>query len=208
MSLLLFKNDILFFQRILSVSNVYKGPLDGKWSADVDKADDEFDAKSAALKAELGSFDKRCERNIETLILPAQRLARRFLLAAAAFPLRTRIISATRTYAEQDALFAIGRTVQKGRHPVTKAKGGESNHNFSIAWDVGLFDASGHYLTGETKKESKAYADLAALVKAQVPGIEWGGDWKGFVDQPHYQLATGKSLKEVRKLFEAGTAFL
>lgn len=34
MSLHLFKSDVLFFQRILTVSGFYTGPLDGTWSPD------------------------------------------------------------------------------------------------------------------------------------------------------------------------------
>jgi peptidoglycan L-alanyl-D-glutamate endopeptidase CwlK len=40
--------------------------------------------------------------------------------------------------------------------------------------------------------EFKKYKELAAVVKqaAQAVGvpIEWGGDWKTFLDGPHFQL--------------------
>ena len=208
MSLPIVRKDVLFFQRILAVSGHYTGPLDGKWTAAVDAAERAFNAETLALRTELGAFDARSERNIETLIPGAQRLARLFLRAAAGFPFEARIISGTRTYAEQDALYAIGRTVQKNKRPVTNARGGQSNHNFSIAWDIGLFAADGRYLTGANKAEQRAYADMGARIKAGVPGLEWGGDWTGFVDPPHYQVVTGRSLAEVRRLFEAGEAFI
>lgn len=209
MSLPLFKNDVLFFQRILAVSGFYKGPLDGKWTAAVDVASTAFDAAAAALAVKLGTFDTRTEGNIATLLPKAQSAARQFMKAAAGFAFTVRIISGTRTYAEQDALYAIGRTVQKNKHPVTNAKGGQSNHNFSIAWDVGLFDGAGHYLTGATKKEQQAYADLATLIKAAKLGLEWGGDWVSFQDPPHFQVANGgKSVAQVRALFEAGKPYI
>jgi hypothetical protein len=50
----------------------------------------------------------------------------------------------------------IGRTVQKDRGTVTGAKGGQSNHNFGIAWDVGIFDRKKYY-EGNNKKEEQAY---------------------------------------------------
>jgi peptidoglycan L-alanyl-D-glutamate endopeptidase CwlK len=115
-------------------------------------------------------------------------------------PLTYKILSGTRTYAEQDAL-ADQRPV------VTKARGGQSNHNFGIAWDIGIFD-NGKYYTGSSAKEEKAYDDLAALIKANVSGLEWGGDWTSFVDKPHYQLATGKPVSQVRALLEAGKPYI
>ncbi|WP_311270795.1 M15 family metallopeptidase [Sphingobium sp. WCS2017Hpa-17] len=136
---------------------------------------------------------------------PAQKVAREFMRAAAGFRNTVKIISGSRTYAEQDALYAIGRTIQTNKSPVTKAKGGQSNHNFGLAWDVGIFEAAGRYMDGSKKGDEKAYADLAGLVKPVVANLEWGGDWTSFVDPPHYQLATGsKATAQVRALFESG----
>lgn len=204
MSLALLPADILFLQRTCAVCGCYSGPLDGKWSLNVQTAEDKLEAQAAALRTALGTFDTRTEKNIDTLMPPAQKVARQFMKEAAAFTLRASILSGTRTYAEQDALYAIGRTVQMNRKPVTKAKGGRSNHNFGIAWDVGLFDGSGRYLDGKTKGDDAAYKEFATFIKEKVANIEWGGDWKSFVDLPHYQLATGKSADVVRTTFEAG----
>ena len=206
MSLQLFKSDILFFQRILTVSGFYDGPLNGRWSSDVDKAEDEFDADYVATKNAYGELDKRTEKNIATLIPKAQKKAREFMKVAKGYKHDCRIISGTRTYAEQDQLYAIGRTIQKNHRPVTKARGGASNHNFSIAWDVGLFDG-GRYMDGKKKGDDEAYVELAALIKSQVAGLEWGGDWDSFYDPPHYQLATNLALEDVRAKFEDGLAY-
>lgn len=208
MSQSLTREEILYLQRTAACCGLYAGPIDGKWSPTVERAEQDLDAERQALRAAIGQFDPRTERNIATLMPPAQKAAREFMKAAASFPLTVRIISGSRTYAEQDALYAIGRTIRTSERSVTKARGGQSNHNFGVAWDVGIFDAAGKYYTGATKAEQKAYADLGALIKAKVAKIEWGGDWKSFVDMPHYQLATGaRSTAEVRKLFEAGKAF-
>ena len=204
MSVSLLPVDILFLQRSCAVSGCYAGPLDGKWSLDVQDAEDKLAAQATELRNSLGTFDARTEKNIATLLPAAQKIARQFMKEAASFSLRVSILSGTRTYAEQDALYAIGRTVQMNRKTVTNAKGGRSNHNFGIAWDVGLFDGTGHYLDGKKKSDQVAYADLASLIKQNIPNIEWGGDWRTFVDPPHYQLATGKSADQVRTTFEAG----
>src|SRR5690349_595619 len=158
MSLQLFKNDVLFYQRILSCAGHYSGPLNGKWTSAVDTASTAFDAETAGLKVKYGAADPRSEGYIITLLPAAQILARRFMRATAGFAYTVRIISGTRSYAEQDALYAIGRTVELKRKPVTKAQGGESNHNFSIAWDVGIFSSKGAYFTGANKTEQKAYS--------------------------------------------------
>nr|WP_295770097.1 M15 family metallopeptidase [Rhodoferax sp.] len=41
-----------------------------------------------------------------------------------------------RSCAEQDALYAQGRTAPGNK--VTNAKSGDSNHNFGIAFDIGV----------------------------------------------------------------------
>jgi len=110
-----------------------------------------------------------------------------------------RIVSGTRTYAEQNALYRKGRYGDPSPI-VTRARGGHSNHNFGIAWDIGIFQ-NGKYL-----KSSPLYVRAAALGKTR--SIEWGGDWTSFVDKPHYQLATGVSLAAVRSSFEEGRAFV
>lgn len=207
MSLGFSKTDILFVQRILAVAGFYAGPLNGKWNKDLDKAEEKFDVRFEKIKVAEGAVDPRSEKNISTMIPKTQVMARRALKAVAGFKYNCKIISGTRTYAEQNALYAIGRSV-KGKK-VTNARGGQSNHNFCIAWDVGLFSkATGNYLTGATAAEAKAYRDMAAIVKSKVPGLEWGGDWKSFKDQPHYQVATGMSLSQVRALFEKGKPFV
>jgi peptidoglycan L-alanyl-D-glutamate endopeptidase CwlK len=120
--------------------------------------------------------------------------------AAKGSPFVVKLLSGTRSYAEQDILF------QK-RPKVTNARGGQSNHNFGIAWDVGIF-VNGVYYEGKNAKEDKAYDDLANIIKAAVFDIEWGGDWKSFKDKPHYQLATSKTVQECRLLLEQGRAYV
>jgi peptidoglycan LD-endopeptidase CwlK len=200
MSAKLFETDILFLQRILAVSGFYTKSLNGKWTGDVDAAEQAFLAKYEQIKAKTGEFDPRTESCIMSLIPAAQIKAREFMNAVKGQTLTYRIISGTRTYAEQNALFAK-------KPKVTNARGGQSNHNFGIAWDVGIFD-NGKYYAGSTKKEEKAYDDLGALIKAKVAGLEWGGDWKTFVDKPHYQLATGKSVSQIRALLEKGKPYV
>lgn len=203
MSAPLFRDDILFYQRVLSVSGFYGGALDGRWTAEVEAADEAFAAEFNSIATELGAFDSRSEGNIRTLLPQTQRAARGFLTRAKQLTgFDVRIISGTRTYAEQDLLYRKGRG--SPGPIVTNAKGGQSNHNFAIAWDVGIF-RDGHYLTGDTTSDARTYKKLAELARGG--DLEWGGDWTSFRDMPHYQLRLGLTLGQMRSLFESGKPY-
>lgn len=89
-----------------------------------------------------------------------------------------------RSFAEQDALYAQGRT--KPGKIVTNAKGGQSNHNFGIAVDFCLTNKEG---TAAYWTVNKDWKRVAAIAKSK--GFEWGGDWTSFKDNPHLEY-TGK----------------
>ena len=147
------------------------------------------------------TFDERTENNLATLHPKAEALARSFLeKAAAALPagVAVKIISGTRSYKEQDALYAKGRTLPGPK--VTNARGGYSNHNFGVAFDIGLFQGA-KYL-----EESPLYAKLGPIGEAV--GLEWGGRWKSIQDEPHYQAKTGLTLAQMRERVAAGKAVL
>jgi peptidoglycan L-alanyl-D-glutamate endopeptidase CwlK len=148
-----------------------------------------------------GDVDARSGRMIATLLPQVQDIARALIVACRQRGIDCRIISATRTREEQDRLYAQGRTT-KGPI-VTNARGGYSNHNFGIAFDVGLF-AGNRYL-----EESSLYKVVGAL--GQELGLEWGGSWKSIVDEPHFQLrpawAKGMSEREMLAQFRNGRAF-
>jgi len=189
--------DVLFRQRMLACSGLNPGPLDGQWGAKTEAADKEFHAQALQIQTAGGTFDPRTEAVIATLLLKAQAKARDFMRVAGP---TCKLLSGTRTYAEQDALFTQ-------RPKVTNARGGQSNHNFGIAWDVGIF-LNGHYLTGANRAEEASYDALAQKIKASVQGLEWGGDWRSIVDKPHYQLPTGMTISQVRAAFESGKPFV
>jgi peptidoglycan L-alanyl-D-glutamate endopeptidase CwlK len=195
MSAQLFRDDILYLQRFLSCSGCYAGALDGVYGPVTSGGEQSF-ADQVEEIAQARRFDPRSEANIRSLQLRAQPLARRSLAALLDAGREARIISGTRTYAAQNALYRQGRFGNPGPI-VTKAKGGQSWHNFGLAWDLGLFDG-GRYLTA-----SAPYAAAAAIAK--IPGLEWGGDWTSFKDMPHYQVAAGGgAVSAARAAFEAG----
>ncbi|AQS83736.1 MAG: M15 family metallopeptidase [Acetobacter aceti] len=202
-------DDVVFFQRFCASCGLYGGAIDGVVHEDMRSASRKLKEQYEYIRDNEGKFDERSERNIESLLPVAQIIARRMLATSRdLYPLVVKIISGTRTYAEQNALYAIGRTIDPQKKKVTNARGGESNHNFGIAWDVGIFEENGRYMDGSKPNDSKAYQALATAAKAAIPELEWGGDWTSFVDPPHYQLKTGKNAKEIRASFEKGLPFL
>ena len=93
-----------------------------------------------------------------------------------------RITQGYRTIAEQDALYAKGRTAP-GKE-VTNAKGGSSFHNYGLAVDLANLVNDGKDINWEF--------DMFNLRPFAVKyGIEWGGDWKSLKDFPHFQIAYG-----------------
>ncbi|EUJ51783.1 M15 family metallopeptidase [Paenilisteria rocourtiae] len=87
-----------------------------------------------------------------------------------------------RSKAEQDALYAQGRT--KPGQIVTNAKGGQSNHNFGVAVDLCLYTNDGKNVVWETN--TKRWLRVVAIAKSV--GFKWGGDWTSFKDYPHFEL--------------------
>jgi len=199
MSAVIFRDDVRFLQRMLCSAGCFTGPANGIWSADLDTADAAFEKVSDEVAVTQGTFDSRSERNIRTLHPRAQAAARLFLTAVRAAGIDARIISGTRTYAEQDALYRIGRPPDASRKPVTNARAGQSNHNFGIAWDIAIFEG-GAYITAR-----RPYQQAAAFCP---PNVEWGGAWTTFPDPPHYQLALARPLREIRASFERGVSFV
>lgn len=168
-----------------------------------------YQAVVGPLPAEVAKAQDRVDDRSETAIAqlqPEVRTYARALVHAAAFAgIEIKVISGFRSYAEQDVLFAQGRT-RPGRR-VTNCKGGESNHNFGIAFDIGVFDGP-HYLP-----ESPSYDAVGALGKQL--GLEWGGDWTSLVDKPHFELRPGwaarlsehEMLAELRRRHDSDTPY-
>lgn len=94
-----------------------------------------------------------------------------------------------RSHAEQTLLYSIGRTV-KG-NIVTRAKAGESPHNFkpSMAFDVGF--SKGKVMDWS----SLLFIEFANILKERYAGtVTWGGDFQSFKDRPHFELTGWKKL--------------
>lgn len=122
------------------------------------------------------------EQYIEQLHPSIQRKARDFITGAIDHGFNLRITSGYRSIADQNTLYAQGRTTP-GK-VVTNAKGGESFHNFGLAFDV--FDTNKGY-----NLDWNALASVAANYELE------HGD-RGYVDLPHFQFRGGLSLSQVQ----------
>ena len=97
---------------------------------------------------------------------------------------RLRFSHVFRTNDEQDALY-------NKRPKVTNAKGGQSIHNYGLAFDIViLFDKDGNG-TFETAswKQDEYFGKVVSFFKKN--GYTWGGDWTSFKDNPHFQKDFG-----------------
>ena len=95
-----------------------------------------------------------------------------------------------RDFEQQDALYAQGRTT-KGRK-VTNARGGQSEHNFRLAWDC--VPLNGGKAEWGNKKAYKLMGEVAATL-----GIDWAGNWKSFKETAHFSYKAGKPFSYFKK---------
>lgn len=97
--------------------------------------------------------------------------------------------SGFRSIESQDRLFEKGRTSPGS--VVTKARGGESAHNYGMATDWVIFDQ----VSLQPVWENNRWGEYRDAVLAC--GLKWGGD---FNDRPHNQLKIGMSYKKLNEL--------
>ena len=83
----------------------------------------------------------------------------------------------------QNELYAQGRS--KPGPIVTYKRGGESNHNKlpAPALDVAFLLPD-----GEVSWSGLLLSKFARLMKAADARVQWGGDWPGFKDRPHFEV--------------------
>jgi peptidoglycan L-alanyl-D-glutamate endopeptidase CwlK len=108
-----------------------------------------------------------------------------------------KVICGTRTFEEQAALYAKGRTAPGPK--VTNAKPGSSMHNFGLAIDCGVFKGK-VYMDGSTPADAKL-ADLMhkhASTLCAKHKLRWGGNFKSIYDAPHFEYDTPYSLADLR----------
>ena len=111
--------------------------------------------------------------------------------------LRVKLLSGNRTWTEQRKLYAQGRTAPGKK--VTKARPGESWHNYGVAADL-CFRGATPFPDPDPKRSVEGAAlwgDFGAIAKGL--GFVWGGDW-GW-DYGHVRQSYGVELDEAQKIY-------
>jgi RHS repeat-associated protein len=144
----------------------------------------------------LSTGDKRADENIATLDSRIQDQMKSVVLMARlryGIDIRGGAEGGFRTYSQQDEIYARG---------ASKAKGGQSNHNFALAMDVAIYE-NNKYLSKGFEWQYKTYGDIA-----KKRGLMWGGDWKSFFDPAHVEYKHNLSMKQLRALPKDTNGFL
>jgi peptidoglycan L-alanyl-D-glutamate endopeptidase CwlK len=104
-----------------------------------------------------------------------------------------------RSIAEQDALYAQGRT--KPGPIVTNAKGGTSYHNYGLAIDFALLMPNGKSVSWDMLRDGDGdkVADwMEVVAEGKALGFTWGGEFESIYDPPHLEITFGLTTKQLR----------
>lgn len=128
-------------------------------------------------------------RNIEDLLPRTKDKALFFQQQCAEEGIDIIFTSTYRDIESQEALYAQGRT--KPGQIVTDARGGDSFHNYRVAFDV-VPVVNGKAVWGD----KQLWERIGVIGK--LCGLEWGGSWKGFKDRPHFQDTNGFTIADYK----------
>lgn len=129
-------------------------------------------------------------RKIGDLSTAVQGKCNRFAVECLKSGIDILITSTYRDKESQDALYAQGRT--EPGNIVTNAKGGQSFHNWRVAFDVVPL------INGKPVwNDDTLWLSIGHIGK--VCGLEWAGDWKKFTEKPHFQYTQGLTIKDFQK---------
>ncbi|MGH9426226.1 MAG: M15 family metallopeptidase [Terriglobia bacterium] len=96
------------------------------------------------------------------------------------------VTAGLRSVEEQERLYAIGRTSEPGKPILTKARGGESLHNFGLAVDLAPLGIDGVSVNWQ---DIGAWIELREFCAARQMRLQWGGNWS-IQDKPHVEVAS------------------
>jgi peptidoglycan hydrolase-like protein with peptidoglycan-binding domain len=197
------QNAISAFQERngIAVSEADKGKVDAQTLS-------ALEAAYEPTRVSLAKIDKR--NKTPHLMLEFRRKMGQFAEALTARGMEALITDAFRTFPEQDALFAKGRT--KGGKKVTNARGGESNHNYGMAVD--LYPViNDNVFTEPTPANKHRFEEIqqAIIDEAQRIGLTSGVTFSSLGDKPHVQLLSESGFNAKHKclpIFQAnGNSF-
>lgn len=121
-------------------------------------------------------------RDINELLPIVKKKCQEFLDACKSQGINVVVTGTYRSFEEQDALYAKGRTIPG--NIVTKAKGGQSLHNWRVAFDCVPV------VNGVTMWNDDVLWSKLGQIGTRI-GLDWGGTWSQFPDKPHFQYTLG-----------------
>lgn len=120
------------------------------------------------------------------------------------------ISECVRTVAEQDALYAKGRTTAGSIVTNAKGSGYSSMHQWGVAFDFYLkedVDCDGQTTDDAYNNTTRLFDKVGALGVSI--GLEWGGNWKNPVDKCHFQLPDwGSTASKLKSAYGTPDAFM
>ncbi len=128
-------------------------------------------------------------REIKYLHPTLQRGANELVARCKKLGLEVTITQTLRDIEYQNKLFAQGRTTDG--NVVTNARGGESFHNYGLAFDICKNKKGHEYDDAEFfKKVGQIWVEM---------GGTWGGNFQKFKDMPHFEFSGTLTIKDLQK---------
>jgi peptidoglycan L-alanyl-D-glutamate endopeptidase CwlK len=133
-------------------------------------------------------------RKLEDLHPKVKTLCEQFIASCAKHNIDVLITSTYRDAESQNALYAQGRAT--AGKIVTNAKGGQSFHNWKVAFDfVPIVNGKAQWMDADLFNKCGEIGESV--------GLEWAGRWKKFKEMAHFQYTYGLTLAD----FQAGKTF-
>lgn len=137
-------------------------------------------------------------RKLEDLHPTVRAKVQRFIQKCDEAGIDLLVTSTYRDIESQAELYAQGRT--KPGKIVTKAKPGQSWHNWKVAVDVVPL-RNGKPVWGTAGADGKLWQKVGEI--GESVGLEWAGRWKTFKEYAHFQYTGGLTLAD----FQNGRTF-
>jgi len=128
-------------------------------------------------------------RDIAELHPTLQRGARELISRMSALGFPVGISSTYRSIDFQNHLFEQGRS--RPGQIVTNARGGQSMHNYRLAFDVFK------NIRGQEFSDARFF-DTAGRIWREMGGT-WGGSWTSFPDRPHMEYTGGLTIADMQR---------
>ena len=186
-------NNVMAVQKLLKSRGLYSGTVDGWYGPKTEEAVRRFQSENGLYPTQIVDprtrqklFNPHPKDHFETrptsielssLNPRVAAMARKFLELTKKNNMDVRIITAFRSWDEEDKLYAQGRWAPG--QIVTNARGGDSYHNWGLAFDAAPFEQ------GKMSTDVAKFKQMGAL--GEQAGLKWGGTFRAIVDYPHFQ---------------------